>query len=50
MPHHDGARLDDLRVGSTDAIGNILIQLIRNAATHIVGLETIEVISHWSRP
>ncbi len=50
MPHHHRTGLNDGGVGPTDAMGNILIQLVWDAAADIVGLETIEVLSHWSWP
>jgi hypothetical protein len=44
VPHHDLAWLEERGVGAPDAVSNILVELIRNAATDIVGLEAGKII------
>ncbi len=50
VSHDDGARLNYLGVGTTDTAGDIFIQLIGNAAPHIVGFEAIQRHRHSSLP
>ena len=39
VPHHHPARLDHVCVGAPDTVRDILVQLIRHATAHVVGLE-----------
>ena len=45
-------RLDELRVGAADAIGDVLVQLVRDAAAQVVGLEAAGCVIGfiWSIP
>src|SRR5690606_5241040 len=39
-------RLDDLRISAADAIGDFVVELIRNATTHVIGFKTRQLVSH----
>ena len=50
VPYHHRARIDDLRVGFADTVGDIFIEFVRNAASNIIGLKTANRLTHLGAP